>query len=65
MLLDDVFSELDVQRQNNLVQYINSKTQTFITTTDLSEINFSTIDNYSTFHIENGTIKESEQYGEH
>jgi len=60
LLLDDVLSELDVNRQNNLIQYINNKTQTFITTTDLSEINFKTIDNYSTFYIKNGTIKESE-----
>ena len=63
LLLDDVLSELDVNRQNNLIQYINNKTQTFITTTDLSEINFEKIDNYSIFHIEKGTIKESEQYG--
>ena len=63
LLLDDVLSELDVNRQNNLMQYINNKTQTFITTTDLSEINFDKIDNYSIFHIDNGSIKESEQYG--
>lgn len=63
LLLDDVLSELDVNRQNNLIQYINNKTQTFITTTDLSEINFNEIDNYSVFHIENGEIKESEEYG--
>lgn len=62
LLLDDVFSELDVKRQNNLIQYINNKTQTFITTTDLSEINFRAINNYETFNIEKGTIKESEQY---
>ena len=64
LLLDDVLSELDINRQNNLIQYINNKTQTFITTTDLSEIDFNKIDNYSVFHIENGTIKESEQYGQ-
>jgi len=63
LLLDDVLSELDTKRQNNLMQYINGKTQTFITTTDLSEIDFNTINNYSTFYIENGTIKESEQDG--
>lgn len=63
LLLDDVLSELDINRQNNLIQYINNKTQTFITTTDLSEINFKTINNFSIFHIENGTIKESEQFG--
>jgi hypothetical protein len=47
----------------NLIQYINNKTQTFITTTDLSEINFDEIDNYSVFHIEKGIIKESKEYG--
>lgn len=63
LLLDDVLSELDTERQNNLIQYINNKTQTFITTTDLSEINFDAIDQYQVFHIENGVVEESEHYG--
>ncbi len=37
LLLDDVFSELDQERQKGLFDYISEKTQTFITTTELDE----------------------------
>jgi DNA replication and repair protein RecF len=37
LLLDDVFSELDQERQKGLFDYISDKTQTFITTTELDE----------------------------
>jgi DNA replication and repair protein RecF len=36
LLLDDVMSELDEQRRNQLLEIINHSTQTFITTTNLS-----------------------------
>lgn len=38
LLLDDVFSELDKVRQNNLLQVINCETQTIISTATLAEI---------------------------
>jgi len=38
LLLDDVFSELDKERQRNLINFLNSRPQTFITTTSLDEI---------------------------
>lgn len=38
LLLDDVMSELDHERQSSLLNYIHGKTQTFITTTDLEGI---------------------------
>ena len=38
LLLDDVFSELDRERQNKLLNSINKEIQTIITTTSLSEI---------------------------
>jgi len=63
LLLDDVLSELDKVRQNNLLEYISKDIQTFITTTDLSEIDLKKIDNYQLFHIKNGTIKESDTDG--
>lgn len=37
LLLDDVFSELDQERQKGLFEYIHEKSQTFITTTELDE----------------------------
>ena len=39
LLLDDVFSELDDYKKNNLLRYIVNDIQTFITTTDLKSIN--------------------------
>ncbi len=62
LLLDDVLSELDKDRQNNLLDYIKNKTQTFITATDINEINISKIKKYNVYTIENGTIKESDKY---
>lgn len=38
LLLDDVFSELDKVRQNNLLQAIDGETQTIISTATLAEI---------------------------
>ena len=63
LLLDDVLSELDKIRQNNLLEYISKDIQTFITTTDLNEIDIKKINNYQIFYIEKGTIEESDTYG--
>lgn len=38
LLLDDVFSELDEYRQNEILKLINKGVQTFITTTTINEI---------------------------
>ncbi len=39
LLLDDIFSELDHENQNKVIESLNKKIQTFITTTDLLNIN--------------------------
>jgi len=44
LLLDDVFSELDFNKRNNLLKHINHNTQTIITTTDLKNINKKIVD---------------------
>ncbi len=38
LLLDDIFSELDEERQNNIVKFLLSNNQTFITTTNIDLI---------------------------
>lgn len=58
LLLDDVFSELDEVRKNNLLKYIQRDIQTIITTTDLSNIDESIKNNSKLIHIENGSVKE-------
>lgn len=60
LLLDDVLSELDKKRQTNLLEYIENTVQTFITTTDLSNIDLSKINNYQLFNVIEGNIKESD-----
>jgi DNA replication and repair protein RecF len=57
LLLDDVFSELDRKKKNNLLKYINNEIQTIITTTDLNNISKKIRDESKLIEIENGTIK--------
>ena len=61
LLLDDVFSELDEVKKNNLLNYINNDIQTIITTTDLNLINKDIIDRSKLFYIENGNLIESKE----
>lgn len=58
LLLDDVFSELDETRKNNLLKYIQQNIQTIITTTDLSNIDESIIERAKLIHIKNGSVEE-------
>ena len=54
ILLDDVFSELDRERINFLIEYV-SKYQVFITTTEIDSID--NIENKEIFKIKNGTVE--------
>ena len=56
LLLDDIFSELDVSKRNNLVKYILDDVQTIITTTDINLIDKTLIDKSKVFIVENGEI---------
>ncbi len=57
LLLDDVFSELDRKKKNNLLKYINNDIQVIITTTDLVTISKKLLNNAKLIKIENGKIK--------
>jgi len=56
LLLDDVFSELDKKKKNNLLKYINDDIQVLITTTDLSNINKKLLDRSKRIKIDDGKI---------
>lgn len=56
LLLDDIFSELDIEKQNNLLNYINKNIQTIITTTDLNNISKELINKSKLFKIESGKV---------
>lgn len=60
LLLDDIFSELDVSKRNNLIKYISFDIQTIITTTDLNMINDSLLKNAYIYEIIDGKIIEKE-----
>ena len=57
LLLDDIFSELDDIKKNNLLKYINKNIQTIITTTDLNNIDKKLIKKSKIFKIESGKIE--------
>ncbi len=56
LLLDDVFSELDTQRQYFLIEFISS-IQTIITCTDVEHLNKFQITDMSVFHVIEGKIE--------
>lgn len=56
LLLDDVLSELDDQRQTHLLNAIQGKVQTFVTTTNVEGIHHETLQEATTFFVQNGEI---------
>ena len=58
LLLDDVLSELDKNRQLKLLDAINENVQTFITTPSISDIKEDLLKKAKIFKIENGNISE-------
>ena len=57
LLLDDVFSEIDIKRRNNIVKFLKSDIQVIITTTDLEDIEPDLVKSAKIFKIKNGEIK--------
>lgn len=56
LLLDDIFSELDSDKKNNIIKYINNDLQVFITSTDINNIDNNLIKNADIFYVEEGNI---------
>jgi DNA replication and repair protein RecF len=57
-LLDDVLSELDMERKRRLIGLLDNKFQTFITTTNLSYIRELDIDISKSYRVEEGSFSE-------
>jgi DNA replication and repair protein RecF len=57
LLLDDVLSELDDYRQSHLLNTIQGKVQTFVTTTSVDGIDHQTLKEAAAFSVESGRIK--------
>ncbi|WP_088536840.1 DNA replication/repair protein RecF [Geobacter sp. DSM 9736] len=62
LLLDDMTSELDKDRNGNLMEFLESRQmQVFITTTTLQNIKLHDIEKYPSFHIEAGRVVDARQ----
>lgn len=57
-ILDDLFGELDKEKIQNITNNLNSKVQTFITTTDIDFINQENLIETKIFNIKDGKIEE-------
>lgn len=61
LLLDDIFSELDSIKTNNLLSYIKGEYQTIMTTTDLKNINKKILNKATVFNTENGKVIKNQE----
>ena len=57
LLLDDVFSEIDIKRRNNIIKFLKHDIQVIITTTDINDIKDDLVNDSKLFKIKNGEIK--------
>lgn len=60
LLLDDVLSELDEHRQSHLLNTIQGKVQTFVTTTSVDGIHHETLQKATRYHVSKGEIMKLE-----
>lgn len=57
VLLDDIFSEIDLDKRKNLLKFIKSNIQFIITTTDINNISDKILEKATIFTVDNGAIK--------
>ena len=60
ILLDDIFSELDKNKKNNIIKYIDNDLQVLITTTDLANIDKKIKKNADIFKVKEGKVTRGE-----
>ena len=58
LILDDLFSELDKGKVTNIFKLLDSNVQTFITTTEIKNVNKKILRNAKKFRIENNNFEE-------
>ena len=56
LLLDDIFSELDIDKRNKVIKYLDNDIQTIVTTTDIENIDKNVRNKANVYKIENGKI---------
>lgn len=58
LILDDLFSELDEVKINNILDFISDDIQTFVTTTELDKVSSKLMKDSKIFSVFEGTVKE-------
>ncbi len=58
LILDDLFSELDEEKINNILNLIDHDLQTFITTTEITKVDKKLLENAKIFHVMDGIVEE-------
>ena len=56
LLLDDIFSELDIDKKKKIISFLPNNIQTIITTTDLNMIDISLFNDIEVYVVNNGNI---------
>ncbi len=57
LILDDLFSELDDKKINNIVSMLNKEVQTFITTTSIDKVDKELLKDSTIFKVEDGSVE--------
>ena len=63
LILDDLFSELDVEKIEHILTFLKPEVQTFITTTELNTFNFIENFSYKAFEISDGKVVKESKHG--
>lgn len=63
LLLDDIFSEIDIQKKNRIIKYLNNDIQIIITTTDIKNISKKILKTASIYKVTAGEIIKEVQNG--
>ena len=58
LILDDLFSELDKTKINNIIKFIKEDIQTFITTTEINKLSKNLKSGSKVFKVKDGKIEE-------
>ena len=58
LILDDLYSELDKVKINNILNFINEDIQTFITTTEITKLSKKLKDGSKVFKVKDGIVEE-------
>ncbi len=58
LILDDLFSELDEEKINNILNIIDKDLQTFITTTEITKVDKKILESAKIFHVIDGIVEE-------